>query len=599
MRKRNFKHRLAAICLSTAMLFTALSGCGSSASSADPADSPSVPASASADETVSNENTEEAKGLVTTDYEADGIQLSKPGEFPIVKGERIELTAFVAPQQDKFSEFDAELNEITAWLEEKTNIHINWQIVGKADRVSKLNLMFNSGEYPDIIFFSGLGDAAEYLYGSSGMLLPLNDMIDQYGYYTQQIFESYDPAMSESLISLDGNIYSLGIFNDAKHMQYQGRMWIYQPWLDALGLEMPTTTEEFYEVLKAFKEQDPNGNGIADEIPFTGSLATNGWSNSPIDFVMNAFLYYNPSGANSIILEDGKVKMAYAQEEYREGLKFLNRLYADGLLDPNAFTQDTTQLKGLTSHDTQIVGCVGGGSYTSFTTTTSGQDGDWVNFKPLAPLAGPEGVRYAQYSIPSVGANFLITDKCKYPNAAFRLADALDEQEIGMNGHRGMKGEHWDYAEEGETGLDGNPAKWKVLASASVGTSDETNYAWGQVSNAKLPAGWHTAQAVLGDPALDVEALLYNAATIYEEFAPPMEIVWPTVPFNETQAQTIADINATLNSFVLQEAVRFITEGGIDEGWDQYLKELENRRVDELAAVYQEAYDARMAVLNG
>lgn len=597
MRKRKFTHRLAALCLGTAMLVTTLSGCGSSTSSTDSTASSSVPASADSDEVGSGEDAE-PKGMVTTDYEADGLQLSKPGEFPIVKGERIELTAFVAPQQDKFSEFDAELNEITAWLEEKTNIHINWQIVGKADRVSKLNLMFNSGEYPDIIFFSGLGDAAEYLYGSSGMLLPLNDMIDQYGYYTNQIFETYDPSMSESLVSLDGNIYSMGIFNDAKHMRYQGRMWIYQPWLDALGLEMPTTTEEFYEVLKAFKEQDPNGNGIADEIPFTGSLATNGWSNSPIDFVMNAFLYYNSSGANSIILEDGKVEMAYAQDEYREGLKFLNRLYTEGLLDPNAFTQDITQMKGLTSHDTQIVGCVGGGSYTSFTTTTSGTDGDWVNFKPLAPIAGPEGIQYAQYSVPSVGANFLITDKCKYPNAAFRLADALYEQETGMNVYLGMKGEYWDYAEEGEKGLDGNPAKWKILASASMGTSDKSNYAWGQISNAKLPAGWHTAQSVLGDPNLDVEALLYNAATIYEEFTPPMDIVWPGVPFDETQAQAIADINATLDSFVLQEAVRFITKGGIDEGWDQYLNELNNRRVEELITVYQEAYDARMAVLN-
>jgi len=67
------------------------------------------------------------------------------------------------------------------------------------------------------------------------------------------------------------------------------KMWLYKPWVDKLGLEWPETTEDFYNVLKAFKEQDPNGNGKADEVPLLG--ATTSWRTDPFGFLMNSFVY--------------------------------------------------------------------------------------------------------------------------------------------------------------------------------------------------------------------------------------------------------------------------------------------------------------------
>ena len=69
----------------------------------------------------------------------------------------------------------------------------------------------------------------------------------------------------------NGNIYSIG-YAAKDPCQYQpDEMYVYRPWLDKLGLDIPETTEEFYQMLKAFKEQDPNGNGVADEIPFSAT----------------------------------------------------------------------------------------------------------------------------------------------------------------------------------------------------------------------------------------------------------------------------------------------------------------------------------------
>src|SRR5690606_22113118 len=137
------------------------------------------------------------------------------------------------------------------------------------------------------------------------------------------------------------------------------KFWINTEWLDNLGLEMPTTPDEFFDVMSAFKNDDPNGNGIADEIPITGSAQ---WSIVP--YIMNAFIsnsFNTGAGANSqpvsLGLDGDTVQMQTTQEGWREGLKFLNKLWEADLIDPAAFSQggDTMQATG-NSAEAVIVG---------------------------------------------------------------------------------------------------------------------------------------------------------------------------------------------------------------------------------------------------
>lgn len=86
--------------------------------------------------------------------------------------------------------------------------------------------------------------------------------------------------MSTAITAPDGNIYALPSINDCYHCSMAQKMWIYKPWLDKLGLDVPTTTDELYTVLKAFKDKDPNGNGKADEVPLTGAPRGSGWYSS-------------------------------------------------------------------------------------------------------------------------------------------------------------------------------------------------------------------------------------------------------------------------------------------------------------------------------
>ena len=96
-------------------------------------------------------------------------------------------------------------------------------------------------------------------------------------------------------------------------------MWINKTWLENLGLEMPTTTEEFENVLKAFKDQDPNGNGVADETPLSGSIT--GWNTGVENPLLCAFLYNDGSSSSyRVNLEDGKVSFAPSMDKFKEGL---------------------------------------------------------------------------------------------------------------------------------------------------------------------------------------------------------------------------------------------------------------------------------------
>ncbi len=106
-------------------------------------------------------------------------------------------------------------------------------------------------------------------------------------------------------------MYSMPDINDCYHCSLSHKAWIYQPWLDKLGLKIPTTTDELEQVLLAFKDKDPNGNGKADEIPWSAA-PTASWHAALDQFVMNAFVYNSSLGTvPHMFVEDGQVKLAY------------------------------------------------------------------------------------------------------------------------------------------------------------------------------------------------------------------------------------------------------------------------------------------------
>ncbi|MBW7456431.1 extracellular solute-binding protein, partial [Paenibacillus sepulcri] len=311
------------------------------------------------------------------------------GEFPIVK-EKTTLKVMVMGDANVES-FDD--NEFTKWYEEKTNVHVEWEVVPPMNAQDKLNLTLAGGDLPDVIMNFNVPAAQQMIYGQDGVFLELSDLIDKYGTETKKMFEA-NPLIKQVATASDGKIYSLPYVSDCYHCTVVQKMWIYQPWLDKLGLKMPTTTDEFYNVLKAFKEQDPNGNGKQDEIPFAGSIATPG--NNIDSFVMNAFIYDNLTHDNfGLLLQDGKIDAAFNKPEWKEGLTYLHKLYQEGLISPESFTMDNDQLKRIGENpDVPILGVAAAfhmGNFTQF----NGESGRWLQYKAVPPLKGPSGLQVA------------------------------------------------------------------------------------------------------------------------------------------------------------------------------------------------------------
>ena len=150
-------------------------------------------------------------------------------------------------------------------LEEETNIHVTFDVATQSDWATKLNLMLVSGEYNDIVMNRDVVDDEEYGV-VQGIFIPLDDLIEEYmPIYNERV--TMDPSIVESLKASDGKMYSIG-YIVAQDIHSGNMDFINKTWLDNLGLEMPTTIDELTDVLRAFRDEDANGNGDAsDEYP--------------------------------------------------------------------------------------------------------------------------------------------------------------------------------------------------------------------------------------------------------------------------------------------------------------------------------------------
>lgn len=502
-------------------------------------------------------------------------------------------------RSDEVTDYDD--NAFTRWLEEKTNVHIQWDLVPEGDAQSKLNVMLSSGDIPDIIFPGGSINLSQLLlYGSQGIFVPLNDIIAESAPRATKLME-VQPIVRDVISAPDGNIYAMPGFGECYHCTMNQKLWLYRPWLEKLGLEIPTTTDEMEAVLKAFKDQDPNGNGQADEIPLSGAYNVGDSQLTLPSFFMNSFVYYPgevpgdiPGQPKNLIVLDGKVTAAYATPEWREGLRYLNRLYSEGLIDPQIFTQDEDALQRLGNNPDQVIlGAVLGGSAGSAVSIEREPGARWTEYVPVPPLAGPEGVRYAAWNpYQPAFAAATITSACQNPALAAAWVDTLLWQEATLRQDRGPLDEDWRWALEGEIDVEGEQALWKLL----VIHAEPTNQSW--QGTGPMYMSRHMFSSIAVDPEaidLNLEKVLHDAtANDYEPYKQPLEMTLPPLAFTNDQAIAIADPGASIAAYVSQMLAQFVRgETDLDTGWDAYLATLDQMGLAPYLQVYQDVYDAK------
>lgn len=539
-----------------------------------------------------------AEGTSEKATATSAVAVTPAGTLPIVKSP-VTISAFVV--QDSTVQ-DLRTNLATTELEKRTGIHLDLVIAqGDPSAITeKRNLLLASGDYPEIFFTGAQGgfkDSDILQYGvQQKVLQPLNNLIDKYGVNVNNVFKNY-PNLKADLTAPDGNIYGLPQINECYHCEYSQKAWINNAWLQKLGLKMPTTTDEYYNALKAFKTQDPNGNGKADEIPLIGSI--NSWHNPVYDFFMNAFVYDDGgpgAGGSWFAVNSGKLSFSPAQPGWREGLRYLHKLYADGLIYPASFTQSLQQAEQIgNSPGTEILGAFTAGHLRMVVNLTDNStNGRFAHWTALPPLKGPNGVQWAATYQGISGANFAITDKAKNPEAAFRLADYVYSPDGTMLMEWGPEGVEWKPAGPNDKGLDGQPAKWVDIRPYAGVENHVQNNEWAQmaptVRTAAWRANWATNQNALS--ADGYELFLYQQTK--EKYAPyaPTEFYTP-VFLQPSQTEQVAQLQTNIQDYVTQSTVQFIVgQKDVDKDWDGYISHLKGLGLDNYIATYQSAYSA-------
>lgn len=265
---------------------------------------------------------------------------------------------------------------------DKLNVEMDlqWQT---ADYSTKLDMSIVGDALPDIFWVDNYMTYRELL--DNDMIQPITNAFRSCaGDYMRDCYASYGGAIFEPYIE-DGELYALpATYNGFQHCL----LWVRKDWLDALGLEVPTTREDLVEVAKAFMEKDPGGNGPGNTIGIAVQSTPLGASNLNfgLDAIMASFGAYPQQW---IYGEDGKVVYGSITEQAKQGLAFLTELYQEGIIDPQFATRDYSDAMGLiTSGRCGICFYSWNLPYSASEFLNANPTGDWVVLEAPVNAAG-------------------------------------------------------------------------------------------------------------------------------------------------------------------------------------------------------------------
>jgi putative aldouronate transport system substrate-binding protein len=328
------------------------------------------------------------------------------GQYPLVKTK--ENITVLTPAGSLETNMDENL--FTKWYEDKTNVHMNWQYAPAEQFKERVNLALASGEVMDLIVGwpwgpTGFSQTEFLRLANQRLILPVGDLIES-DTVNMKVNLAAVELWREALTMPDGKIYSLPILGDCLHCAYYGKVWVDKGFLKNVGItKNPTTIEEFRQMLIAFRDKDANGNGDPnDELPFTG--ATDRYGTKVDVFLMNAFVY--DDGLNRLYMDNGKVKAAFQQSEFQEGLIYLNGLYKERLISRDSFTPSLETRNKLNSQKYEsLYGAIPGEHGGAIGVREAGEPVRWIEYEPIPPLKGPHGLQVARYDPYS---KFFLTD---------------------------------------------------------------------------------------------------------------------------------------------------------------------------------------------
>lgn len=365
---------------------------------------------------------------------------------------------------------------------------------------------------------------------------------------------------------LYGHIYSLPRVDQSTTASwYLGPIWYNGKWLDALGVEeLPKTVDEFYDLLVRFKNEDPNGNGKNDEIPLTDVQL-----NSIRPWLLASF------GMKEWGIEevDGEVRYAPITENYKGYLTFMNKLFDEGLLDPETFSQSNDQKKAKGQENRLGVFT----DWYSFFTTGETEE-EAMNNPMFHPLASEFSEEPLVPRNPAINrGNFSITKDNPYPEASIRWIDYFYSQEGFEFLNQGPEGFLWEW--------DGDTRKYLEVPE---GFSSSEDYRGTLTPDYGITAPTLNSN-VTGKETTPFEEFI--ASETEAKIEPFAEVPFPLVYLTSEEQKTVNNVELDLKSYVEQMEAKFITGVEPLENWDKYVETIKKMNIDQYVQIHQDAYD--------
>lgn len=452
-------------------------------------------------------------------------------------------------------------------LAAETGVTLNFEEMN--DWTQQINLKIAGDELPDVLMYKhdGVSNNLDYFYD-------LTDLIPIYAPSLQKLFEE-EPSVKASVTEANGRIYKL----PTQHTLMEDNMLSYfmcinQRWLDNVGMENPTTLDELYAVLKAFKEQDANGNGDPnDEVPF--GFAENKWDAKIQDLFGSFGVLNNIWSGYTEVNDDNQIIFQPAQSGYYEALCFLHKLSAEGLLDTEGFTQAGDQYTARLNQDTY--GVVIGWDYT----------GSDLGFVAMNPIIGKNGECIIGGTSLSSASNYIsLSADCKNPEALLKLYEYVNaSMSLKLSNRYGEEGVSWKHAETGD------PDDFIMLAEVepipegyefwnqyvyTIGESGENGLMFFSMNDWKHNVSQKNTRE--------------QAVAMYRPYFPKNNYKYVSLSeeLNNELALLETEVKAYCQAFYASAVM-----DGIDEaGWEKHLDTLKSLGIDRYLELKQMSYDA-------
>lgn len=364
-------------------------------------------------------------------------------------------------QNDDVQNFNT--NYYTKWLEEQTGYDILFEYISEGYEKEYLNAMLHSdkGKIDAVLLpeKENLVTVEAFTnYVEEGLICNMEEFMTSESYY-HELLHQYDSVLMQEKICESGSYYYMPNMDTTRSNQNMQVMWINMGWLKTLGLSVPETVEELKNVLTAFRDGDPNENGIADELPLISCESS--YALQSYNFILNAYIYNDPLHGRIYKDETGSLVSILSEPDFREGLETCADMHAQGLLTDECNDYSTRQLMELVNAQ---------GDYVGVFTSQSISDVIYPNcpdilarYIQVPPLLGTDGERNAVYCDynPSIGG-FIPANSTK-AKEAFEIMNLMLSKEAALIASFGEEGVDWKFSDSGDLSTYGGKAKITTL----------------------------------------------------------------------------------------------------------------------------------------